>query len=217
MLNNLDNFDGKQQEERIERISEVLDKMSETTSPLTDNDLEDYCRYFNLKPEELMGNKILDLGSGKLERFSKEASVYNAEVVSLNPALQQENVRDWAKEEIIKDGALLEWQKKSVAGRSQELPFKDKSFDKIVSLFSSPYYIDSKNGKLNAVKEMARVIKDNGIIYIGPKTIENEQNIEESILNEEASSWLVDSGYVIEEIEDGGIVIKKNGKTTTTK
>lgn len=206
MLNNQEI--APEQDDREERISEMLDKISETASPLTDRDLETYCKYFHLKPEDLEGKKILDIGSGKQERFSKEARRYNADVVSLNPALQEESVRQGAKEDMFNNEALLEWRKKSVAGIAQELPFKDKSFDILTSLYAVPYYIDSHKGKLSALKEMVRVLKDGGKIYIGPQVIENKQNIKESILGKEVIDWLINLGYSIDEIEDGGIVIK---------
>lgn len=211
MLNNEERV--SEREDREERISEMLDKISETTSPLTDRDLMTYCKYFHLKPEDLEGKKILDIGSGKQERFSKEASLYNAAVVSLNPALQEKGVREDVKADILNKDTLLEWRKKSVGGIAQELPFKDKSFDILTSLYAVPYYIDSHKGKLGAIKEMVRVLKEGGTIYIGPQVIENEQNITESILGKEVTNWLINLSYSIDEIEDGGLIIKKINKS----
>src|SRR3990167_7196798 len=86
--------------------------LKEMKSLVSDRDFSDYCLYLNLKPDELIGKKVLDLGSGKREIFSKEAAKNGIEVISVSPALKK-----WFNRKrlcgIIKKNT--DWQRRSLA------------------------------------------------------------------------------------------------------
>ena len=128
-------------------------------SPLTYRDFWQYIEYLNIPLGEL-GDHILDLGSGGDEDFSKGAAAIGKEVVSVNPKLLEERGRGFVK----KDG---NWQERSVAALAQNLPFKDNSFDSIVSLFAFPYWVHPTDWK-KSLDEIFRVVKPGGKIFLGP-------------------------------------------------
>lgn len=208
----MENFGKKLTEEERGAISRRLDKISETDSALTDRSLSVYLREFNLLASDLSNKKILDIGSGDKERFSKEAAEIGAEIYSLNPALQKEEMRKEAKENIASSasGEILAWQKRTAVGRGQELPFGDEVFDMITSLYAVPYYIDSKQGKFDAIREMVRVLKPGGRILIGPGVGAGmEHKRLEDLLGTKAMDWLKNHGCALEAKKWGHITIKK--------
>jgi len=157
-------------------------------SMITDRSLEEYCRYFNFTPEELKGKKILDIGSGKKETFSKEAAKYGAEVVSISPELRRWYKRKRLKGWLISDS---EWQRRSIAARAQKLPFKDNYFDIITAVYSIPHYSPSHQDTYVSIQEMLRVLKKGGKVYIAP--INDGKDINETIkrtFGEKTTQWL---------------------------
>ena len=124
--------------------------------------LKDYQGELGIDVKEMEGKLVLDIGSGKNEKFSKEAAPIGIKVVSMSPHLK---LKDAAlTEEFLKD-----WQKRSLAGRAQEMPFKDSTFDYEVALFSVPYYLpyDQEEYKV-FFKEVIRTLKPGGSAYLSP-------------------------------------------------
>ncbi len=138
----------------------------------TDRNLKDYENELGFQAKELTGMKVLDLGSGYHETFSKEAAMKNIEVFSLNPNLKRQEFRDSAKRNSPNDSVPqkifnvikpLHWQKKSVAGLGQELPFRNNSFDRVFANFSVPYYArKTENEYTKIFTEAIRVLKPSG-------------------------------------------------------
>jgi len=63
----------------------------------------------------------------------------------------------------------FKWQKKSVAGVVQELPFEDGVFDVEVSLFAFPFHIpESEIGLKKGFQEIIRTLKTGGTAYLYP-------------------------------------------------
>lgn len=176
---------------------------------VSDRGLKDYLRLLEVSPEYLRGKKILDVGSGKTERFSKEAKEWGADVYSVNPEHRGRSQREKVKKRFLffRDPR---WQKKSVAAVAQELPFKDNSFDMVTSLSSVPFYIISEEGKRAAIREMTRVVKQGGEIFIAPvplgvlREVRNlTQSEQKEILykrefGESAYEYLLKEGYELE-------------------
>jgi ubiquinone/menaquinone biosynthesis C-methylase UbiE len=128
-------------------------------------DLEDYKENLGFDEKDLEGKTVLDLGSGSLEKLSRELKKkgIDANVVSLNPDYVLEKYR-----KIIAN--QKDWQKKSAAGIAQELPFRDDTFDKIFSLEAVTFYMDALHESKDAeawAKEVVRVLKPGGEARLG--------------------------------------------------
>lgn len=201
--------------EKSSKEREQYIRSIEKNVPITDRSLEAYCDYFGLTIEEFRNKKILDLGSGEKEKFSKQvADKVNAEVYSLNPQLRRWQVRKKLKGFFIEDP---KWQGKSVAGLGEELPFKDKSFDMITSLYGPLSYHDLKSQeRFKMIQEMARALKPGGKIYIAPRGIGNKKpETLDKIIGKDSIQWLNDNGYEIALGKFGPIVITRNITTET--
>lgn len=130
-----------------------------------ERNLEDYEGYLGFKREALEGETILDLGSGETERFSRELNNagINANVISLNPDYISERYRSEIKDR-------KNWQKKSVAGIGQELPFKDAMFDRVFALYSVTVFSHPRENPEAAwhwMNEIMRVLKPGGEARLG--------------------------------------------------
>src|SRR3989344_6208767 len=134
--------------------------------------LSRYEEFFGFKKEELQGKKVLDLGAGpeaKFEKELKEAGI-NAEVVSLSP--------DFSIEEYRSKAISLTPKAHYIAGLGQNLPFREKSFDRIF-MFHVGEHISADD--LNEmIPEMIRVLKKGGRIYIGPLVMVDYRNFFEN-------------------------------------
>ncbi len=151
--------------EKFERGEPGIDrrKVAEGKN-LTDHDLFFYQWYLKFSVEEYKGGKILDIGSGFGETFSREASKKGVEVVSLNPALVEKTDRKRRDQRVGEDENI-----KAVAGLAQELPFDDDSFDAVTALFSVPKFLEDKTVEYqDTFSEMIRVVKSGGKVFIFP-------------------------------------------------
>lgn len=94
-----------------------------------------------------------------------------------------------------------------VVGDFRELPFQDKEFDGVWA-HASLVHMDSKQDTEDAIKEFARVLNDDGILYIFVKTSDRETDIVNDKLSghdrffryyndEEISLMLSSSGFNI--------------------
>ncbi len=128
-------------------------------------DLADYKEFLDFNEKELDGKTVLDLGSGSLEKLTRNLREkgIEADVVSLNPDYTIPKYR-----RIINNQE--DWQRKSVAGLAQSLPFEKESFDFILGVESVTMYEDAFKKPLSAEawsKEIARVLKPGGEARLG--------------------------------------------------
>lgn len=153
----------------------------------TDRSLAQYEKELGFKIEDLKGKIVLDIGSGYHERFSKEAAKHGAVVVSINPNLKKLEFREAAKKgveltdpilkRIVDKLRLWKWQEKSVAAKADELPFRNESFDKVLALFSVPYYSPKTKEEFRKVfDEALRVLKPGGEATFNPLTERDFKN-----------------------------------------
>jgi SAM-dependent methyltransferase len=98
------------------------------------------------------GDKILDAGCG--------TGVYLEELLRLGQDVTG----------VDEDGDMLEYASSSrgkgatlIKAALQDLPFEPSTFDKVISVCTLEFI----DGPLNALKEMARVLKKDGILLIG--------------------------------------------------
>ena len=175
---------------------EEMAKIKEEWASKVDSDLElekeetfrEYIEDLKLTPEDF-NKKILDIGSGEGEfaAWAKEHGVSD-NIYSLDSFHSPGN------------------SKKGVRGDAEKLPFKDESFDMVISHGSMPMLLhekkDPKMALRNTISEMLRVVKENGEIRLAPiadwKTID--------VLREHVKNFAAELGDLE---KDGKIEIEK--------
>ena len=158
-------------------------------------DEEEFQRYvedLKLKPEDFE-KKILDVGAGAAQfaKWAKEHGI-SRQIYSLEPQ------RDYLQESY-----------KGVAGKAEELPFKDGSFDLAVSSAAIPnIYIDEndqdkvKEKITKSLSEILRVIRPGGEARLA-RVLMGKEYEGQRILSESVEE-------VLEELEaTGGVQIEK--------
>lgn len=154
--------------ENSPKNSEVKATHVDTTQAMREmggRDLEDYKKMLGFDERSLEGKTVLDLGSGSYEKLSrdlKKAGI-KTNVVALNPDYVLDKYR-----RIIRNQS--HWEKQSIAGVGQALPFKDETFDVILGLESITFYEDALHEAGNArawSREVARVLKEGGEARLG--------------------------------------------------
>lgn len=122
--------------------------------------VRNYFKNLDIIPDELNGKKILDIGSGANLDFAKYLSEHHiaGEVVSVDPAA-------------LESSAGI----KGVRAFGEKLPFKNESFDVVVSNNSVPsiYYnypssMEMKKRIEESLQEMLRTVKGGGEIRFYP-------------------------------------------------
>ncbi|MBI2120881.1 MAG: class I SAM-dependent methyltransferase [Parcubacteria group bacterium] len=143
---------------------------------------EDVSSELGIIREDLKGKIILDIGSGGagFAEGVKQNKELKSRVISLDPnynleTLSEEN-RDLmrnAVKEINKEGL------DAVAGLSESLPFKNESFDLIISNHAVPWHIAEDAEKVTkSIKEIIRTLKPGGEVKLHPVEEETFKLIE---------------------------------------
>ena len=147
-----------------------------------------YEKWLGISIEELKGKLVLDIGSGPEEIFSKEAKREGVDVVSLSPELKHEDIREITKGNFLDIFRKGRWQKKSVAGIVQELPFENETFDVEVSLYGGMHYLPYLESEYRlAFKEIIRTLKSGGKAYLYPVNVQEEDEEKFKTLLQELS------------------------------
>jgi len=141
--------------------------------------IERYEKLLGLPTQEMKGQLVLDIGSGPEEVFSKEAKKKGFKVVSLSPELKYEDIRKSTKGNFFvflhKGFGKGKWQKRSAGGITQELPFKNETFDTEVSLYGGIHYLPYLKSEYRmAFGEILRTLKHGGKAYLYPVNIRDE-------------------------------------------
>lgn len=161
----------------LTRLDEKSQLRRETMGRImSDREFKEYIGELGLDIEGLRGKTVLDLGAGETEKFARGAIEQGINVVSVSPMFQEEANREILKEQV--PGFWEKWKarfreklatKDSVAALAQELPFKDNSFDAIVSLYGIPHHLPDDRGEVyKAYGEIIRVLKSGGTAYLSP-------------------------------------------------
>lgn len=155
-------------------------------SPLTNRGFNEHLDILGISKKDIRGT-VLDLGSGLHERFSRKASRLGIKVVSVNPKLGENpdlrqhpptKLRWLAKIPLLYAPSS---QGLSIAATATNLPFKDNSFDTVVSVFAIPMYLQKESYE-KAFLEISRVLKPLGKAFLAPlkgfsdKTSEEEMS-----------------------------------------
>ncbi len=120
--------------------------------------LDYYLFFLDLNVNELVGKKVLDIGSGRgsfKKALQKIVEIKDGEFVNFDL-----NVFDEEEKQSI-----------NVLGTAETLPFKDESFDFVLANFSVPV-MQATAGIIEVVpqtlEEMTRVVRKNGVIKVYP-------------------------------------------------
>jgi len=111
------------------------------------------------------------LGSGPTVKFAQEVqkNFPGTKVVSLDYSFEERERSDFSyfpTEETRKGAEKVE----KISGLFTALPFKNETFDTVVSSAAMPLYLTSLEQIEKAFEEVIRVLKKGGKAYIGPVT-----------------------------------------------
>lgn len=155
-----------------------IDRLLE--SPATnDRTFESYLKLLGITSSQL-GKRVLDIGSGDTQKFAAGAPI-GTEVVSLNPLLKDPKMRKKVKEATS-----------SVAAEVQHLPFKNSSFDTIVSVFAVPMYLEREDYR-KSLQEIHRILKPGGKAVLFPVIFQDDVEICKSVLMDSGITWETES------------------------
>lgn len=137
-----------------------------------------YLRAFDLEEEDLIENKILEIGAGAA-LFAKEAKRRNIDVTVLDPMygledgieiLKTAGKKDYDKAAVSIDEQRKrkDWIPKALGAIGKEMPFKDASFDKEICMLSSFFYAEDNQELEDNLSEALRVLKSGGKLLIYP-------------------------------------------------
>ena len=144
--------------------------------PTTHRTKKEYFEYLRLNIGMITGKIILDIGAGT-RRFAKEINALGigAEVYSVDPIyyvsideIDKQLLKSKENIEYIKAFNTSEVKQRTVAALGEELPFKDKRFDLVISNFCFPMYANNKRQVENFFTDIARVLKNSGEIRLYP-------------------------------------------------
>ncbi|MEK9155927.1 MAG: class I SAM-dependent methyltransferase [Patescibacteria group bacterium] len=118
----------------------------------TGRPLSSYEKVFNIKPEDINGKDILDLGSGPKQEFANGLENFYRphRVVSLDP---------FAEKQVHPN---------IIGGRVEQLPFQEESFDRIYAHNSIPLYLRSRESIIEALSQIFRSLKPGGTAEFFP-------------------------------------------------
>jgi len=128
--------------------------------PSTSRTEKEIARCYNLKVKEfeklLKNKRVLDFGCGE-SGLSKElnSKEIDTDVISF----------DIKKEALTKSET-----ENSIQGSGEALPFSDEKFDLILATYSLPYWAGSEDMVKNSFKELLRILKKDGVLYMSPIT-----------------------------------------------
>lgn len=113
-----------------------------------DKAIEEYLARLGLNAEDLIGKKVLEVGS-QFGRFLKLARKKGIDVVGI--------------ENDLKIGQIS--PENTILSDARSLPFKDESFDIALSRFAPPTTFDNREDVVKFIQEILRVLKPQGRFY----------------------------------------------------
>jgi SAM-dependent methyltransferase len=165
---------------RAERKDDsVLDKAQFAVyGEIYKRDFDFYLKALDLREEDLIENKILDIGAGAA-LFAKEAKQRNIDVTAIDPMYGIEDgieiLKTAGKKEYREPASSIDeqrkrkdWLPKALCAIGKEMPFKDSSFDMEVCMLSSFFYAEDGQELEDNLNEALRVLKPDGKLIIYP-------------------------------------------------
>lgn len=189
----------KKHMEKFEQPRQI--KQRESLEPTDEEKFQRYVEDLQFTPKDFE-KRILDVGAGSAQfaKWAKEHGV-SSEIYSLE--LIYERSSEYLKE-----------KSKSVWGSAEDMPFKNNTFDLVISLDAIPQVFSGEEYKKEELKEnvkssfseMLRVIKPGGEIRIGgmfDKGINEKQRQLRSTFNEIINEFKSKQDIAVEEIPNG--------------
>lgn len=179
--------------------------------PMNINGLSYYNNKLGMSESDWKEKKVLDLGAGSggiVAKQLKDQGI-NENVISLSPHYQDKNNKYITFEALTPEE--FENQKKTgqevkgkdlVAGYVEDLPFKDKSFDLIVSVLGVPFYLNSLEDYKKAFSEIYRVLCAGGEGRFNPAFAISQGGHSKEMDREEIIKILQDIGFTTDIIPD---------------
>ncbi|MBI5147787.1 MAG: class I SAM-dependent methyltransferase [Parcubacteria group bacterium] len=145
---------------------------------LTDRDLREYEKFLQLNAQELEGKEILDLGSGEFQKFGRQLTRQfpDTKVTCLDASLAKRHADFLLREDQRKQKLNLS------AALFTKLPFKNNSFDIVLSLYGTLYLTTPESKKEN-IKEIIRVLRNGGEARLYPYYNRTNEAILDEIAN----------------------------------
>lgn len=152
---------------------------------------QEYVRDLKLNIEELGGKMVLDIGAGT-RGFAKylEEERIEAEVYSLDPVFLIRRKKEAAAgnrgylSKAFKDTDTPNIKDRTIIGLGEAIPFKDETFDYVLSEYALPQYAYSREQISNFFSEVIRVVKKEGEIRLYPGYVGRFPGKPESSINE---------------------------------
>jgi SAM-dependent methyltransferase len=176
-------------------------------SRTNDRNLVEYRRFLAFEPSDIVGRRVLDIGSGYHRIFGREAEEIGAsEVISLDPnilsgmwdgRLGPEKVQAHHAQALadVATGKL-------VRGLSQEMPFEDRSFDTALALFSVPLYLPlHQSERSQTFREILRILKPGGRAFVFPVSLNRWRSSPKHFLGPEVVDIIQTSGASLEAVD----------------
>lgn len=142
--------------------------------------LDTYLHRFGVEATDLSGKRILDIGGGVFRNFAKKVAESGGPIVTtLEPRAVYEETQ-------------LDHNAPVVAGVADRLPFKNKSFDLVVSNLTVPMWLTSEQEFIDVFAEIDRVLVDCGEARLYPshhtvfwnRFLRKELEVPEDLVNE---------------------------------
>lgn len=182
---------------------------------------EEHLQDLGLTLEDFKHKKILDIGSG-LNQFAQElrSKIPDVDIVSLDPFyFLSRPEREAVYERGYEDGSenlkelldRLDEDEKAlriVAGRSENMPFPNETFDLIISHYASPFYAEDEKHIELFFAELSRVLKRGGEARIYPARSKDSSASKNKAI-EESLKILTQKGFEIEKVDSAYWVLRK--------
>lgn len=136
---------------------------------------EEQLAYLGLRPEHLSG-RVLELGSGKSEKLKETLGLSNdCEIISLS-----RNILEGTDPYINTLRKKPTWDRKTIHGDVLSLPFKDETFNYVLSVDAIPLFLTSDEAIKIGFREIWRVLKPGGearLIPASERDLERARNL----------------------------------------
>ncbi len=186
-------------------------------------------------PQDWVGKKVLDIGAGAYDRFGREGRKRGIDIISINPALQDERSISYLQTALDydyqekKDTASFDfknqplWKKifsrmsgikpeesKVIEAFAQNMPFENNSFDAIVSVYGVPQYLHHLDPSIEGDDNILRA-------YTEETRNEDKQEITTAfneivrVLKPNGKAFLTDDHRGINQIKDINVYSPSDG------
>jgi hypothetical protein len=154
----------------------------------TGRNIDSYEHLLGISVKDFRGKRVLDIGTC-YGTFQEECLGQGVDAIGLDPYYAY---RGKSKKIIERHLSVHENRRYKIAGINETLPFTENSFDAVLSLFSSFFYLGNNYPELALRREMAKkmfeeivgVLKPGSEARIGPTTYPSDMKFYRPILEE---------------------------------